>query len=68
MSLSNLFVCDSCGCIDDLSATQQTTPGRYECHECKYGTWHGYFPKEQYREGDHDVVNRAGYGTRPSFS
>ncbi len=67
MALSNLFVCDKCGCVDDLSATQQTSSG-YECHECKYGTWHGFFPKERYNESEHDVVNRAGYGTRPSFS
>lgn len=68
MALSNNFVCDRCGCVDDLTATQQTTPGEYLCHECKYGSWHGYFPKEPYREGEHDVVNRAGYGLRPSFS
>ena len=68
MSLSNLFVCDNCGCVDDLTVTSQTTPGRYECHECKHGVWHQYFPKQQYVEGVDDVVNRAGYGIRPSFS
>lgn len=66
--MGTLFVCDRCNTVDDLNATQQTTPGEYTCHECKYGVWHGYFVKEQYRESEHDVVNRAGYGLRPSFS
>jgi hypothetical protein len=60
------FVCDDCGCLDNIHSTKQTGHG-FHCSECKDGYWHGDFSKEQYDEDvHHDVLNRSGY--HPSFS
>lgn len=60
------FVCDSCGLVDNIHATQQTGGG-YQCSQCKTGEWHGQFPREHYDPEYHpDVLNRV--GERPSFS
>ncbi len=64
--MTDLFVCECCGCVDSIHATQQLTPG-FKCSECATGSWHGQFPKEQYDPEEHlDVLNRTGHGT--SFS
>lgn len=68
---TSTFVCDSCGTLDSIYATQQTGGG-YTCHQCKHGYWHDQFPKEQYDPTiHHDVLNRVSMGDEdehPSFS
>jgi len=68
--MTDSFVCDQCGCVDNIFATQQRTAGRYLCSECQDGHWHGNFPKEAYDpEVDGPMLNRAffGDGTSTSF-
>lgn len=65
--MTTTFVCDSCGTIDDISATPQTTPG-WTCASCKTGVWHDFFPKEQYQEGDsRPMLNRVNRELHPDL-
>jgi hypothetical protein len=68
--MSNDFVCDQCGNVDSIFATQQTTPGMYVCHRCKHGEWHNQFSEERYNpDYHHDMLNRSGSdGNTTSFS
>ena len=60
MSYTNDFVCDTCNAVDNIFATQQTNPGRWECHECQTGHWHDQFPKREYNEyTDGPMLNRV---------
>lgn len=45
--MTTVFECETCGNVDDIHATQQTTVG-YECGRCKHGEWHHQFPEERY--------------------
>lgn len=70
----NQFICTTCGCVDSLFATPQTTPG-LQCAQCQDGEWHGLFPQRQYDpavDGSADFINAPptdplGDGLTPSF-
>lgn len=64
--MTDLFVCEECGAIDSVHATQQLTPG-FKCSECATGNWHGQFQKEIWTaDNPTPVINRVGNNT--SFS
>lgn len=65
--MTDLFVCEQCGAIDSVHATQQLSSG-FKCHECVHGHWHNQFPKEYWSESDPTpVINRVG-DNNSSFS
>ncbi len=45
--MSNNFVCTTCGNVDNLFATKQTSVG-LECSRCITGEWHGMFAERKY--------------------
>jgi hypothetical protein len=55
--LTNLFVCDRCGCVDDIFSTPQCTAGEFICHACTTGNWHDHYDREEFN-GSTDVINR----------
>ena len=64
--MTDLFVCEQCGNVDSIHATQQLTPG-FKCHRCTHGTWHGMFEEKQWDPNDPTpMLNRTGPGV--SFS
>lgn len=68
--MTNNFVCDCCGTIDDIFSTPQPGGG-WKCHVCLHGTWHGNYPQQQYQGSqDGPMLNRADFsdGTSASFS
>lgn len=66
--MTTSFVCDSCGCIDDIHATPQSGGMGFQCHECKYGTWHGNFPKQQWDSSVFEpMLNRRPSGESPDL-
>lgn len=59
VNLNMRFVCDHCGNVDDLHYTHQSGGNGFECHRCKFGTWHGYFSEDKYDEVHHVCTNRV---------
>lgn len=57
MSSSDFFVCDCCGCVDNIRLTQSEHDG-WKCQYCRTGTWHGCFERRQYDEYTDNVLNR----------
>lgn len=57
--MNDTFVCDTCGCIDQLELAGITNPcGNLQCTQCASGTWHDLFPRRQYNPTTDLVVNR----------
>lgn len=57
MSTEMSFVCDQCGCVDNLRLVVFSNHGM-RCSECETGQWHGFFEKEEYDAYRHRVCNR----------
>ncbi|MCY1278101.1 hypothetical protein D9M68_20150 [compost metagenome] len=66
---TDIFECESCGNVDNIHATPQTSVG-YTCHRCKTGEWHHAFPEERYSFDLHGpALNKADpSGLTASFS
>lgn len=41
--MCDVFICEECGCVDDIHATQLTSG--YLCSQCATGAWHGEFER-----------------------
>lgn len=65
--MTTTFVCDTCGTIDDITATPQDEPG-WRCSYCKTGHWHGFFAQEQWSQDNPEpMLNRALSTTHPDL-
>lgn len=58
--MNDKFVCDFCGCIDNLEfAYPEGHPGTpLKCTECLTGTWHGFFLRRPMDPEKDLVINR----------
>lgn len=60
--MNDLFVCNSCGCVDNLEFAYPAIPvmsqDSLKCSQCLTGTWHNHYPKRQYNPETDLVINR----------
>lgn len=54
--LTNLFACEQCGTVDDITLTQTSING-YLCHTCVHGSWHNQFEEGSIDPTDVDLIN-----------
>lgn len=58
--MNDKFVCECCGCIDQLEFAYPDGNVRdpLKCTECLTGTWHAFYPRRQYDPAKDLVINR----------